>query len=110
IIQPKLMINQPGDRYEQDADAMAERVIRLSANQSVSKPITGLIGMSVQRTCAACEDEEKKKPIMRKTQCSGGIEASPSFISSLHASKGGGSPLPQGTKNFMENAFSADFS
>ena len=48
---------------------------------------------------------------MRKTENgNSGIPASPYLASSLNASKGGGSPLPQGTKNFMENAFSTDFS
>src|SRR5258708_2493625 len=27
LVQPKLAINSPGDRYEQEADAMAERVV-----------------------------------------------------------------------------------
>ncbi|MDX2247055.1 MAG: DUF4157 domain-containing protein [Bacteroidia bacterium] len=30
VIQPKLTINEPGDAYEQEADAMAERVMRKS--------------------------------------------------------------------------------
>lgn len=35
---------------------------------------------------------------------------SPAFSSALNATRGGGSPLPVETRNFMENAFSADFS
>jgi hypothetical protein len=111
--QPKLTINTTGDQYEQEADAMADKVMRMSLNVNMheSKPMTGLIGKSVQRKCSKCEEDEKKKPIMRKTQAgSGGMQVSPSFASSLNASKGGGSPLSQGTKSFMENAFSTDFS
>jgi Mlc titration factor MtfA (ptsG expression regulator) len=111
IVQPKLTINTPGDQYEQEADVMAERVMRMASNES-EKPVTGLIGKSLQRKCAHCEEEEKRKmPVMRKTEAgNSGMSVSSLFASSLNASKGGGSPLPQRTKSFMENAFSADFS
>lgn len=110
-VQPKLTINTPGDIYEQEADAMADRVIRISPNEVV-KPGTGLIGKSLQRKCAHCEEEEKRrKPIMRKAEgVNSGMPVSSSFAASLSASKGGGSPLPKGTRSFMENAFSTDFS
>ncbi len=112
-VQPKLTVNTPGDVYEQEADAMADRVMRMSATENMRQPqpTTGLIGKSVQRKCSKCEEEEKKKPIMRKVENgAAGIPVSSSFASSLNDSKGGGSPLPRDTRNFMENAFSADFS
>ncbi|MBK7110693.1 MAG: DUF4157 domain-containing protein [Bacteroidetes bacterium] len=111
IIRAKSFINSPGDIYEQEANAMADRVMRMSSIEAV-KPVTGLIGKSLQRKCAHCEEEEKKKkPIMRKAEGgNSGISVYSSFASSLNASKGGGSPLPQGTRSFMENAFSTDFS
>lgn len=31
LIQPKLTVNQPGDRYEQEADRVAATVMRMSA-------------------------------------------------------------------------------
>ncbi|QAA81833.1 DUF4157 domain-containing protein [Aequorivita sp. H23M31] len=113
LVQPKLTINTPGDVYEQEADAMADRVMRMSANETMRQPepTTGLIGKSLQRKCSKCEEEEKKKPIMRKAENGAiGIPVSSSFASSLNASKGGGSPLPSDTRNFMEHAFSVDFS
>lgn len=111
VVQAKLTVNEPGDIYEQEADAMADRVMRMSSNETV-KPVTGLIGSSLQRKCSHCEEEEKKrKPVMRKEDTgSGGMQVSSSFASSLNASKGGGSPLPHGTRRFMESAFSTDFS
>ncbi|MBK7110694.1 MAG: DUF4157 domain-containing protein [Bacteroidetes bacterium] len=89
---------------------MADRVMRMSSISE--KPVTGLIGKSLQRKCTHCEhEEERKKLIMRKAEAGiSGITVSSSFAASLNASKGGGSPLPQGTKSFMENAFSTDFS
>ncbi|MGB3344301.1 MAG: DUF4157 domain-containing protein [Aequorivita sp.] len=113
VVQPKLTVNRPGDIYEQEADAMADRVMRMSADETFRQPqpATGLIGRSVQRKCSKCEEEEKKKPIMRKAENGAtGIPVSSSFASSLNASKGGGSPLPKDTRSFMEKAFSSDFS
>jgi hypothetical protein len=90
---------------------MADRVMRMSSNEGV-KPVTGLIGKSLQRKCAHCEEEERKrKSVMRKAEVgNSGMSVSSSFASSLNTSKGSGSSLPQGTRSFMENAFSADFS
>ena len=111
FVQAKLTVNEPGDIYEQEADAMADRVMRMSSTETV-KPVTGLIGKSLQRKCAHCEEEEKrKKPVMRKAEAgNSGMSVSSSFASSLNASKGCGSSLPQGARSFMENAFSTDFS
>jgi len=110
LVQPKLIINSPGDIYEQEADAMADRVMRMSSYET-AKPVTGLIGKSLQRKCAHCEEEKRRKPVMRKAEAgNSGMPVSSSFAATLNASKGGGSPLPQGTRSFMENAFSTDFS
>lgn len=38
IIQPKLPINQPNDIYEQEADAMADKVMRMTNNESMQQP------------------------------------------------------------------------
>ena len=60
-IQPKLTIGQPNDKYEVEADAMADRVVqRLSetSNQNVSTGIT--ISPTIQRKCSSCEEEEEK--------------------------------------------------
>ncbi|MBV6425963.1 MAG: hypothetical protein KIPDCIKN_00454 [Haliscomenobacter sp.] len=113
-IQPKLMVNAPGDRYEQEADAMADRVMRMPKQDVWNKPkATGVIAHSIQRKCSKCEVEEKKKKngtLMRKRKGAGGFAASPGLVSRLNSTKGGGSPLPSRTRSFMENAFSTDFS
>ncbi len=101
----------PGDKYEQEADVMAGRVMRMADNGGADHLVNSLIGPSVQRKCAACDEEKKEGPLMRKAENGGGgLQASSSLVSSLSSSKGGGAPLPQGTRNFMENAFSTDFS
>jgi len=64
-VQPKLTINAPGDKYEQEADEMAERVVQAQSIQRQSLPeeeeelmqAKPLGGATVQRKCAACEQE-----------------------------------------------------
>ena len=64
-VQPKLTINAPGDKYEQEADAMAERVVQAQSIQRQTLPeeeeelmqAKPLEGATVQRKCAACEQE-----------------------------------------------------
>ena len=70
-IQAKLSIGQPNDKYEQEADAMADKVVqRLSTNTTdvseskpsgdvQAKPLAATITPVVQKKCATCGDEEK---------------------------------------------------
>ncbi len=64
FFQPKLTMNEPGDVYEHEADAMADKVMRMTevpANQDAffkpawSKPVSNV----AQRKCQACEEEEQ---------------------------------------------------
>jgi Domain of unknown function (DUF4157) len=109
IIQPKLMVNAPNDVYEQEADAVADRVMRMPLVSSKSIGTQGMLASSVQRKCAHWE-EEKKKPIMRKAESGGGFETSPAFASQLSNTRGGGQAMPRETKSFMESRFGQDFS
>ena len=93
FIQPKLTINTPGDVYEQEADRMAERVMNLSDTSTASN----------------LHISQKNDAIQRKGENRGGLEASSSLVSQLNTTKGGGSPLPEGTRSFMQNAFGNDF-
>lgn len=106
MVQPKLSVNHPGDAHEREADAVADRVMRM--------PET-----TVQRKCAACEKEEEQAqrkplsdsltPVSRKAG-DGGSALHPSVEQSIHARKGLGQSLPKDTRNFMEQRIGADFS
>ena len=53
-IQAKLNIGQPGDKYEQEADAMADHVMQK----------TNVIAPPVQMKCQDCEEEDlQMKPL-----------------------------------------------
>ena len=130
-IQPKLTIGQPGDKYEQEADRMADYVV----NHSSSSIKSSIGGPQVQNKCAACE--EKDKSVLPKLQLKGSREypegfvddedqmaqspiqlksnGGPEYTSSvlnknLRRSKGGGSPLSNDSRTEMESSFAVDFS
>jgi hypothetical protein len=55
FFQPKLTVNTPGDVYEKEADAVAEKVMRM--------PVDGFFKPSppvISRKCEACEEDEKE--------------------------------------------------
>lgn len=65
FFQPKLSINEPGDEYEQEADHMADQVMRMPANDQPFFSPNPLSISRIQRKCHECEEEEKlqRKPV-----------------------------------------------
>src|SRR6185437_6815 len=65
FFQPKLTINAPGDEYEQEADRMAEQVMRMPINNDAFFKPKPLSISGLQRKCHECEEEEKlqRKPV-----------------------------------------------
>jgi hypothetical protein len=57
MIQSKLSVGHPDDKYEQEADRVADQVVRLP-----TKPI------NIQAKCAACEEEELQKREEEQTE------------------------------------------
>jgi hypothetical protein len=122
-IQTKLTVGTPGDKYEQEADSMAARVMAMP-DSAVQQPIqrqtssqTTAVGLSgqvnsiarvLQRSQGEEEEIQMKSGVQRASD--GSQQASPSIESSLANSKGGGSPLPEEVRGFMEPRFNADFS
>ena len=108
-IQTKLSISAPGDLYEQEADRIADQVMRmpdpsLARSSTDSMPVRAL---SLQRQCATCEDEEElqRKPNSPYTETSGsGLDRVAATL------RQGGRPLDLTTLVFMEPRFGADFS
>jgi hypothetical protein len=119
--QAKLTINQPGDVYEQEADTVAQEVMRRMSKpankQSVqrqqmpeeeqlqTKPLANSITPVVQREAMLEEDEQ----IQMKPE--GAAISAPSQIeSSLKEARGSGQPLGDDIRQPMEQAFGTDFS
>lgn len=108
-VQPKLKIGSPNDKYEQEADQMADRVMRSSMReQSTVKNVSSVnISRKVQRKCKACEEDSVQRSSEKKD---GGFIASSGFENTLGKSKGGGSSMDSRTRSYMENGFGANFS
>ncbi|HMQ46531.1 MAG TPA: DUF4157 domain-containing protein [Saprospiraceae bacterium] len=111
VVHPKLTINAPNDRYEQQANTMADRVMRMEEEEEMMQtmPQDG----SIQRMCADCAEEEESlqtMPLMRSSASEGGYEASPELSEQLNQSKGGGASLPEATQARMSRSFGTDFS
>jgi Domain of unknown function (DUF4157) len=106
FFQAKLSINQPNDAYEVEADAMADKVMRMEmpSNGLQLKPLPI---SSVQRKCAHCEKEKKmqrKEMNGSETTADVGLE---SYVGGLHS---GGQALSAEARNFYEPRFGYDFS
>src|SRR6187402_3198153 len=58
FFQPKLTVGPVDDVYEREADAVADKVLRMSDSQQIQGKISTI---NVQRKCAACEEEELQR-------------------------------------------------
>ena len=99
FFQPKLTIGPVDDVYEREADAVADRVMRMSI-------VEGETILPVQRMCTECEEEEK---LQRKEQPSNSVttEAPPVVGEAINSAS---KPLAEDTRSFMENRMGYDFS
>ncbi|MGH8563234.1 MAG: eCIS core domain-containing protein [Gammaproteobacteria bacterium] len=121
VIQTKLKIGEQNDKFEQEADRVAEQVMRMPDSEMAQ--ISGT-GEAVKRKCAACasgkslcpkcapeEEQLHRKPLLPRTKTSAG--QAPQLTSQLSAQisalRGSGRPLPPSARAFFEPRFGADF-
>jgi hypothetical protein len=107
FIQPKLSINQPNDMYEQEADAVAEKVMRMTDKDIVQTKFFKPILSSLQRKCAHCDEEKKmqrKKMNGEETTSNKGLE---NYVSDLNKS---GQQMPKELRGFYESRMGYEFS
>ena len=110
-LQPKLTVNRPGDVFEQEADRVADAVIRMDAahvGESGSPPV-------VQRKCAKCEEEKMaqrkcaKCDEEEKAQRKESATDAPQAGAKSAPVQGPGSALPQPVRTRLERNFGHDF-
>ena len=107
-VQTKLSISEPGDIYEQEADRVADQVMRMPdpALERSSINSTPIRALSLQRKCATCEDEE----LQRKSHNSNAATPSSGLDTVSATLRQSGSPLDANTRAFFEPRFGVDFS
>jgi enamine deaminase RidA (YjgF/YER057c/UK114 family) len=89
-LQTKLRISEPGDRYEQEADRVAEQVMRMP-----------------EPTIKRQVESEKEEIIQRKAIAQQDTSEVPSIVQETLNSPG--QPLNSETRTFMESRFGHDF-
>lgn len=125
-IQTKLAVSQPGDRYEQEADRVADEVMRMAA-PAVPRPSAGAPPLhrrsgsdeTLQRLAADRDPSLDDAVVVDEEEAEGTVQTlrSPCRSSGsamlskelLHRSQGG-EPLAPGVRRSMETRFGADFS
>lgn len=104
-VQPKLSIGSADDPLEREADAVADRVMRMPDQSVKQESFFKPSGNFIQRKCTHCE-EEKKLQKKSKEGLDGKTEA-PAIIHDVISSPG--NPLDQETRSFFEPRFGYDF-
>lgn len=130
-IQPKLLVNTPGDEYEQEAEAVTDKIMRmqdteipqlkLSRSNIIHRKcetcgkeemeeenknegdLTGQLTI-IQRKCVKCEEEET----LQRKESAGNAPALSYIVNQTLQSSG--QPLDTATRSFMEPRFGYDFS
>jgi Domain of unknown function (DUF4157) len=121
LIQAKLEVSKTGDVYEQEADRVAEQVMRMPNPNAMNKAEIGKQrdDIQIQRACAKCEEElsrqvmneEDDEAKMQTKEISGQTpELRPEIEDGVQALRGGGQPLPESVRAFFEPRFKQDFS
>ncbi len=103
-IQPKLTIGAVGDKYEQEADRMAEQVV-----SQMNAPENSAIQRQ-ERLEEGDETELRMKPIVQRLSDTDTMAATPELETSIEQAKGSGQPLSDAIRQPMEQSLGADFS
>lgn len=125
-VQAKLAVGPARDRFEVEADRVADRVVQMGEGAAVwdavlgrapAPAITPLAPMGIQRLCAACEAELQRQPIedeeeevlQAKAAPAQALPSSPA-PAETSALQGGGQPLSAAARAYFEPRFRRDFS
>jgi hypothetical protein len=116
-IQAKLVVGQPGDKYEQEADRVADAVMRMpepgvqrqteeEEEELQAKPLAEQIAPLVQKQPIEKKEEElQAKEIPGQTS-----EVTSNLEARVNAIRDRGQPLPGSVRDFFEPRFGYDFS
>lgn len=112
MLQTKPEMNQPGSACEQEADRVADQVVRSVLTQP-GPAADSLPG--IQRKCAPCANSEtscskcdaEEKEVLQRKEIASAPVAAPSSVHEVMNSPG--KPLDYGIRGFMEERFGRSF-
>ena len=107
-IQAKLNVSTPGDPLEEEADRVADTVMRMTDSQADSRVTVSTPLSQVNRKCLECEEEEGM--LQGETEPGDQIEVSRGVETQIDTLRGGGQPLPESMRAHFEPRFGHDFS
>jgi|GEM_PF-1509536 hypothetical protein len=122
MIQAKLSIGEPNDKYEQEADATASKVVQQINSPMQNKSVQREAAMeeedelqmkpisSIQREAMEEEEELQMKSLVQRRENLGGGEASTDLESSIQSARGSGQSLEPNLQKKMGQVMGADFS
>ena len=131
-IQASLTIGKPNDKYELEADRVADQVMRMPEPKG---SLVNSHSSMVQRqsACPECPEkeeiqtksiadqitplvqqqvglEEEEEPVQAKQANNPASAVNSTIESGINSIRGGGQPLPESTRSYFEPRFGADFS
>lgn len=110
VLLAKLEIGRPNDKYEKEADRVADQVM------SMSNPHGECMAESKEEKAHAKQivwrnvEQDKEGPILKKRSDSNRPTVSPNLALRIEAFKGGGKPLSNEDRTFFERRFGTEFS
>ena len=123
FIQAKLTVSQPGDPYEQEADRVADQVLRkVTTAEPMLRNQEAEPSLQRAENSTTSDDNAMGNPLIDQINAllaqdgvqakseSEGASVSEGFESELSGTKGAGQRIPYPARAEMENAFGADFS
>ena len=100
-LQRKAQVSTPGDRFEREADEVADQVMRMARPSAI-----GNASPALQRKCTACEDENKES-IQREAASNDSASLDPTTATQVAAR--GGAALSAELRDYFEPRFNHDF-
>jgi hypothetical protein len=116
-VQAKLRIGRPDDKYEREADRVADKVMHMPEPYTQKEVPISRQSQSIQtqQACTKCDDELCRQPLEKKVlkarQASGhASQVQPVLTDQVSGLHGRGQPLPKFIRTFFEPRFGYNFS
>lgn len=105
--QPTLRVSGPDDAYEREADAVADRVMRMA---DVDLPAPGGPGTAPGQTIMRQPTEDREEEELQAKRADGASAVGADATATIGRLKGDGRPLSEPVRAFFEPRIGADFS
>ncbi len=116
FIQTKLAVSQPGDQYEQEADRVAEQVMRMQTPEALDETRSKLPDISRYARAVARQEEMEEETfsesnLLSLKEVSGAShDMSSELETRIESMRGGGHEMSTDLRAFFEPRFGRDFS